>query len=207
MGDAYRNADRVFFWLGSGMYETNMLIDSLKELEKQSLKHRCIEWSSQDIKWLSLWQVVHLSPMVTKAHEHPPGFQTLPGRPWCRRIWIVQEVVNTKAAIVCCGTGCLSARIFVLAPYLTVVQPDKHCQGILDSMPSATKRMSSAVQPQEIYTPVKRFDGSKASDKRDLVFALVGLYSYNDAAARVDVHYSKAPQEVVISLLSYLFPF
>ncbi|KAH8817266.1 heterokaryon incompatibility protein-domain-containing protein [Xylogone sp. PMI_703] len=35
----YKQADQVIFWLGQSTYNTNVLMDSLRELQKESIKH------------------------------------------------------------------------------------------------------------------------------------------------------------------------
>jgi Heterokaryon incompatibility protein (HET) len=39
MGAIYNRAERVIFWLGQATYETNVVMDSLKLLEEESLKY------------------------------------------------------------------------------------------------------------------------------------------------------------------------
>lgn len=130
MGNIYSQANQVIFWLGPATYEIRVLMDSLKQLEEESIKHACGNWKLTDMRWMNLWSAVQLilkdlySGIVTKQRV---GMEMLLKRSWFRRVWILQEVANANIAVVCTGTRSVSARIFALTPSLMGVQPEPHC--------------------------------------------------------------------------------
>jgi len=129
MGDIYNQADSVIFWLGSATYETSVVMDSLKRLHEEETKHTCKDWKLADKRWTDLWQAVQ--PTLRSQHtgledRQRAGMELLLKRPWFKRVWILQEVANARAALVCSGTKSVTARIFALAPLLIGVQPEPH---------------------------------------------------------------------------------
>jgi hypothetical protein len=103
MGDIYHRAERVVIWLGLGTYETNVIMDSMKLLEEKCINHsRNISEQARREIWLNI------QPMLMSMHSdlevrQCSGLESLFGRSWFRRVWIVQEVANARAAIVVCG--------------------------------------------------------------------------------------------------------
>jgi len=68
---------------------------------------------------MDLWLLVQ--PTLRSQHL---GLVT---RHWFKRVWILQEVANAKAAVICSGTKSVSARIFALAPLLIGAKPEPYC--------------------------------------------------------------------------------
>ncbi|KAF1361015.1 HET-domain-containing protein [Lizonia empirigonia] len=76
----YQRADRVLIWLGIATIET-------------------------DFVWQDLWS--RNQPLLHADGNHisrqREGLNILLRRPWFRRVWILQEVANARAARVICG--------------------------------------------------------------------------------------------------------
>jgi len=145
MGNIYSQANRVILWLGPATYNINVLIDSLKQLQEESIKHAYKDWKLTDKRWIDLWSLIQ----PTLRSQHPglvtqqcKGMECLLGRPWFKRVWILQEVANARAAIVCSGTKFISARIFTLIPLLIGTKLEPHCQAVLDIMPGSSRKKS-----------------------------------------------------------------
>jgi hypothetical protein len=64
----------------------------------------------------------------------------------------LQEVANTKRAIVCSGVKSVSSRIFVLAPSLVNTKVEPRCQAVLDIMPDPSRRQSWWNMKPGLYT-------------------------------------------------------
>lgn len=96
-------------------------MDSLKQLEEESIKHAYRDWKLADMRWMDLWSEVQLilkdlySDIITQQRA---GMEMLLEQSWFRRVWILQEVANANIAVVCTGTRSVSAHIFALAPSL-----------------------------------------------------------------------------------------
>jgi hypothetical protein len=208
MGDIYSQAHLVILWLGPATDETGVLMNSLKQLEQESIKYACKDWKRTDERWKTLWSSIQ--PMLKDRHwnlesRQRAGLDFLLGRPWFKRVWILQEVANAKRAIVCSGTKFVSARIFALAPLLVKTKPDPHCQAVLDIMPGPSRKDSWWSQKRDIYTLLLKFNGSKASDPRDKIYALLGISSDGRDANSLRADYTKTPQEVVYDTTLFLF--
>jgi len=132
------------------------------------------------------------------------GLVSLLARSWLKRIWILQEVANARAAEVVCGTISLSARVFALTPSLLGITPDSHCQAVLDIMPGPSRRSSCWAEEHNLLTLLVKFSESEASDPRDKIYALLGMSSDACDTDLLSPNYNKSDQEVVRNTISFL---
>ena len=58
MGNIFSQANGVIFWLGQATYETNVLMDSLKQLQEESIKYACKDQKLADGRWMDLQLLV-----------------------------------------------------------------------------------------------------------------------------------------------------
>jgi ankyrin repeat protein len=202
MGYIYKEAAQVIYWLGPSTYSTDFCLDSLRLLQEESNKHAYRSWSRQ--KWMEFWR------KLGRQYPGNPGLQLdglrfLLDQPWFKRVWILQEVANSQSAEVYCGQKSVSARIFALAPFLMDIKPDVHCQAVLDIMPGPFRKHSWWSESRDLYTLLKNFGDSEASDHRDLIYALLGMSS--DAINALQPDYDKTEQEVIWSSIDFLYRF
>lgn len=130
MGQIYSRADRVIFWLSTGGFEIDALMDCLTQLQKASIQHASNNWTRTDARWRDLWTAAkYLLRFRYPSLEHDltVGLKMLLDRDWFKRVWILQEVAKAKTALLCAGTKSISARIFALAPELVELKPEPHC--------------------------------------------------------------------------------
>ncbi|OOF91228.1 hypothetical protein ASPCADRAFT_134633 [Aspergillus carbonarius ITEM 5010] len=209
MRNIYSHATHVIFWLGPGTYETNAILDSLRELEKKSHQHgSSTNWKLSDERWGDLWASVKetLRPRYPGVGEvQKTGMKLLLDRPWFRRIWIVQEVANARSALVCSGSRSVSAKYFALGPLLTKVEPLPHCQAILDIMPGPARSYSWWSEKRDLYTLLRKFKHSEASDTRDIIYGLLGIASNIPGTKSLQADYNKTEEEVVMDAFSFLY--
>ena len=97
----YKQADGVIFWLDESSEDTDAVFRALGELRSQGEPKGCRDWQYHDSRWLSLWASISENIDSREAIYH--GMRILMGRQWFRRAWILQEVANARAALVCCG--------------------------------------------------------------------------------------------------------
>jgi hypothetical protein len=145
MANIYKKAERVLIWLGSATNEIDLIMNSLKRLQEESLNHPCHDWKHSDIRWMEIWSATQLASDCVYQHvkdRQREGLELLLGRSWFKRIWILKEVANAQAAVVVCGTKSVSARIFALAPSLLGVNPEPYCQAVLDVFPGSSRKHS-----------------------------------------------------------------
>ncbi|KAF2204069.1 hypothetical protein GQ43DRAFT_438271 [Delitschia confertaspora ATCC 74209] len=133
------------------------------------------------------------------------GLQLILDHPWFGRVWIIQEVANSRRANVYCGNRSVSSRVFALAPVLLRVGPTSHCQYILDIMPDPSRVDSWWSYKRDLYTFLLKFRGSKASNAPDMVYALLGISS---DAAQIDylrADYTKSTVQVIGDASLFIF--
>jgi hypothetical protein len=205
--DIYSRAEEVIFWLGQATYETNVLMDSLKKLEQKSLENPSRNWRLADGRWNDLWLSVQ-----PDLRQHPDlgtlqhkGLSHLLQEPWFRRVWILQEVANARRAVVCSGSRVISARIFALAPLFLHIRPEHHCQAVLDIMPGPSRKDSWWSKNRDLYRLLVSFRESKASNPRDMVYALLGISSDAQDIDCLRPDYTKDIQDVIRDTALFLF--
>ncbi|PYI10710.1 HET-domain-containing protein [Aspergillus sclerotiicarbonarius CBS 121057] len=209
MKNIYSQAERVIFWLGPGTYETTVILDSLYELEKASHQHVASRnWKLTDERWRYLWSFIQeglRSRYPDLVKHQKAGMKMLLDQSWFKRIWIVQEVANARSALVSSGSRSVSVHFFVLGPLLTEVEPQPHCQAILDIMPGSARNHSWCSQKRDLYTLLCNFKQSEASDSRDMIYGLLGIASDIQGSKGLQADYNKTEEEVVADAFSFLY--
>ncbi|KAK4204968.1 heterokaryon incompatibility protein-domain-containing protein, partial [Triangularia verruculosa] len=200
MSDVYKEAARVIYWLGPPSLLTDICLDGLELLQEETRQVATRSWTKE--QWMTAWKSLKANDPRPPEFERQ-GLQELLDRSWFRRVWILQEVANSQAAIVSSGKRSVSARVFGLAPFLMDVMPRSHCQGILDMMPSSFRQSSWFSESRDLYTLLENFGGSESSEERDLVYALLGVSS--DAVGAIQPNYQMDEQEVIRAVFHFLF--
>ncbi|QMW46303.1 hypothetical protein G4B11_009758 [Aspergillus flavus] len=208
MGDIYKQAERVIFWLGQPTYDTNVVLDSLHQLQKESTGYACRTWELTDPRWADLWSSVQ--PRLKDKYpdlrtRQRQGLEELLSRPWFRRVWILQEVANARAGLVCCGQKSVSAHIFPLAPLLIDIIPNTQSQAVLDIMPGPSRNGTWWNMNQDLYTLLQKFSASEARLPRDRVFALLGLSSDARDTDMLRPDYENSEKDVIHDVVYFLF--
>jgi hypothetical protein len=106
-------------------------------------------------------------------------------------------VALAKAGIIICGSKSVSAGLFALFPVFLEIEPDTHCQSILDIMPSPWRKASWWSKSPGLRALLVHFGDSEATESRDLVYALRGMAS--DAAGKNGIipDYDKPEEDLV----------
>ncbi|CAI6336180.1 unnamed protein product [Periconia digitata] len=208
MGNIYSRAEEVLIWLGPATSETDVLMDSLSELKERSLEYACRDWKLTDKRWTSLWLSIQ-SKLEYRysdlAENQSAGLRILLRQPWFERVWILQEVANAQRATILSGRKSIPAYFFTLAPLLVSVPVfPHHCQAVLDIMPGSSRNGSWWNESRDLRTLLQKFRGSKASDPRDLVYALLGISSDAKHVHDLQPDYTKSSQEVVCTTASFI---
>ncbi|KIM97281.1 hypothetical protein OIDMADRAFT_32297 [Oidiodendron maius Zn] len=208
MGEIYKHAEQVIFWLGQATYETNVIIDTLRQLQIESRRYVCKDWKLTDQRWLDVWMTAQSilkmkhADLIARQRE---GLRSLLDRSWFRRVWILQEVANARAALVYCGAKYVQARFLSLAPLLIGVIPETHCQAVLDILPGPARKDSWWGQSRDLYTLLRNFGRSEAQDERDMIYALLGMLSDTDKSDMLRPDYEKTAQELSLDVIHSLY--
>ncbi|PMD65933.1 HET-domain-containing protein, partial [Hyaloscypha bicolor E] len=201
MSYIYREAEQVIVWLGLGTEETNYTMDSIKRLQENFIK---IEGGWR--RSAQLWMHLQSRPEDANFHEYAKlhkGMELILKRPWFQRIWILQEIANARTATIYCGRKSVSARTFAQMPSIIGLQPEPHSQAVLEIMPGLRKE-SWWGQDRNLQTLLRKFRGSKATDKRDIVYALLGISSDVYQSDTLLPDYTKSSQQVIRDTISFL---
>ncbi|KAK4444397.1 hypothetical protein QBC34DRAFT_385242 [Podospora aff. communis PSN243] len=200
MGDIYKEAAQVLYWLGPSTNYTETCFDALRALQDEAKKHPYNSWTRE--QWEQSWKSINEKrPYTDLAAE---GLLQLMARPWFRRIWILQEVANSRAAAVLCGKDSVSARVFAIAPHLMGLTTETHVQAALDMMPGL-KKESWFNQKKDLYTLIQKFGTCEATEPRDLVYALLGIATDATGDGGIKPDYNKTEQEVAETVFEFLF--
>lgn len=207
MSEIYKEAHRVVFWLGPGNFETDVLMESLQLLQREIEKHNYRSWLPEDDDWKKVW--TPMEPLFRRSHTHYKtlqrrGLRELLARPWFRRVWILQEVALARAGIIFCGTKSVSTRLFSLAPQLLEAETDPHCQAVLDIMPNPWREKSWWSKSPDLRTLLLNFGDSKATEPRDLVYALRGMSSDVRERNNIFPDYEKSEESLVREVVQFI---
>ncbi|KAK1994346.1 HET domain-containing protein [Colletotrichum falcatum] len=207
MVDIYRAAEQVLIWLGPSSYETKIAMAFLKTLHRETTTGRKDRESLGRVQeqWLSAKQDL-TNDRVALCQLQRDGLVSIFQEPWFTRVWILQEVSHARAASVCCGRWSVPAHVLSTAAALVGVDLDPERKAVLDLMPSpSTKRYA---RTKKLYNLLQEFRGRRATDPRDMVYALAGIASdmpEGDPEGLLRPDYTKSEVELVRHLQLFLF--
>ncbi|KAI4860616.1 heterokaryon incompatibility protein-domain-containing protein [Hypoxylon rubiginosum] len=205
MKSIYSDADRVLFCVGRPTGMTRILMSSLADLQNLT---RGNNWTSDDPRWNWSWEIIQDKMKSEYPHlrdSQRQGLEYLLAQSWFHRVWVLQEVGNAKAATVYCGRESIPARVFSISPQLLGVQPNSHCQAVLELMPGPLRKRSGQDKDYDLYSLLQKFSKAEAQDDRDKVYALLGLCRDSEASRFVP-DYEKTVQEVIHQTISHIYP-
>lgn len=209
MGRIFSFASRVIIWLGMPTQEVVLLMEALSVLQVKSTAVARAGAQADSTTWKILWSS-YLSRLSSSNEDliaqQREGLQVLLRRPWFERVWILQEVYNARSAIVCCDSLSVSADIFALSPSLLEQSPSQHIQSVLEMMPGLV-RLDSQPRPaqRDLISLLAEFHTCKASDQRDMIFALLGMSLEPSDHELLRPDYTKSLLEVVYNAIRYWF--
>lgn len=194
----YTNASCVIFWLGKATFEVRVLMKCLNRLHKLPVADYTLENAQ------AMWANIVASQDVQR--QTAIGLQTILRRPWFERVWILQEVANARHGLICAGATSIPADIFALS--ISLIKPDvsgnmAYWQPVVDIMPSALRKQSWWADNPDLYTLMRKFKDSSATDARDTVYALLGLSVHDRDRDAVIVDYAKPIHEIFQYTLQY----
>ncbi|GAW16555.1 hypothetical protein ANO14919_059860 [Xylariales sp. No.14919] len=202
MAEIYREARRVLVWLGPPTPEMNIAMVSL--IERQTL-HTGMKRKAIELRASGIWEGIQSNEGRDPDNPICLGIRQILDRPWFRRIWILQEVGNARAALIHCGKKAVSSAIFSSAPSLFNVEVDSHCRAVLDLMPGSQARSTMGGPHRDLRTLIRSFRKAQATLEHDRIYALLGLCSEEDKSLRVS--YEKPISTVISEVVSHICGF
>ncbi|KAJ4286528.1 hypothetical protein N0V90_013228 [Kalmusia sp. IMI 367209] len=172
MKNIYQEALEVYVWLGESTPETDATLNAMIEIQKAKLD---VEGDWRPSVQGRIQHDLYSRGDAGEALPVQKGLDELLGRPWFRRIWILQEIASARAARIFCGKKNVSAHVFAQFASLLRIQTNAHCQAVLDIMPGFSRNESWWAQKRDLRTLLLKFRESGATDERDMVYALLGI--------------------------------
>lgn len=201
----YQNAETVIIWLGVSSLNCfiDCLFDWMEALDKQILAiarpHTISTWENQ-WSWL-VWHM-HGQPPPNEIRE---ALSSLLQQEWFSRIWVLQEAALAKSAMITCGRREVNSRTFVVMPSLLNIDCGEGVQYRLDILPGLFRANSwwAGGSSKDLLTLLQKFGRSKASDNRDVIYALLGLSGDAHSSQILRPDYEMSLQETIQQSMAY----
>lgn len=214
----YQNARDVIIWFGTSSDHIDSLFDWMNRLDRHILNiprpHTMSAWKN-GWDWI-VWDSDKECPTVEITH----AFIQLLKRQWFSRIWVLQEAAAARSATIACGRNRVHSRTFVLMPLVLNVKCGEGEQARLDLMPGLlrdtwglVKRLdraqsepspNSGCYDRDLGMLLRKFGRSKASDPRDIIYALIGLSEDAYTSDILRPNYEISLQQVIQNTVGYL---
>lgn len=208
MAQIYKESERVVIWLGEGTDRTDILMESLKRLQQASNALSCKTWNLEDPAWKHLWGHSQINPqqgVPGLENTQRQGLEEMLSRSWFRRVWVLQEVAHARRGLVQCGSKSVRASYLALASALMSVKVNSRCKAVLDIMPGISRDGSWWSKIPDLYTILRKFRDSEASDSRDRIYALLGLVPVQNLPGDICPDYTKSSAGLRRDLCQHLF--
>lgn len=104
MDEVYRRASLVWVWLGDSDEFSELAFDELHDLGQH------LDWDG----------AVPQGYLVKDLDQHPRKWRAISEllyRPWFRRMWIIQEVLSARRAMMICGKDAMDVDLFLRLIY------------------------------------------------------------------------------------------
>ncbi|KAJ5062029.1 heterokaryon incompatibility protein-domain-containing protein [Bipolaris maydis] len=188
MGQIYEKAEKLLIWLGKATPQIIALMETLSQFRNTDPDYHYKPETFKDWNW----------------KDHSIAIKQLLNREWFTRVWILQEAAKAHRADVCCGVRSIPTEIFVLALSFVEQKFPPHCQPVLDIMAKSFRSSSWWAQTPNLHTLLHKFHGSKATDERDKIYALLGMSSNPLDTKNITIDYQRPTSKVVHEAVAYL---
>ena len=199
MEKIYKHAQKVVVWLGEEDNDSKAALKLARKILDLDRRSPDVIFQRSNLESLGLpgW----------KSKEWK-ALQKFLGRPWFKRIWVIQEVIVSTRAMVMCGQESLlweemvqvikrvqfTGRSADSSAIYSTYRLSDHCVTYIDSVRDDKLR---DVKTNLLYLLIRTRDRA-ATDPRDKVFALLGLGHYT-----IIPDYSKTEFEIYLQLAVY----
>ncbi|EUC49463.1 hypothetical protein COCMIDRAFT_63830, partial [Bipolaris oryzae ATCC 44560] len=188
MGQIYEKAEKLLIWLGKATPQMIALMERLNQFRNADPDYHYKLETFQDWNWT----------------DHSIAIKQILNREWFTRVWILQEAAKASRADVCCGAGSIPTEILVLALSFVKQEFPPHCRPILDIMAKSFRSKSWWAQTRDLRTLLRKFHGSKATDERDKIYALLGMSLDPLDTKSITIDYQRPTSQVIQEVIKYL---
>ncbi|KLU93047.1 hypothetical protein MAPG_11963, partial [Magnaporthiopsis poae ATCC 64411] len=204
MAKIYANASRVIVWLGEATDNGDQALEAIRMAAQEQHMDSAI------------YQPDHQATFAqepTKSGTNQQAIHKLLERPWFQRIWVLQEVAAARNILVKCGSVEIDGYAFcsgmdALKPYQSSPELSSLTRSVAYLIRGASFRPRSENGPagrfslniRPLSELVDMYHGHKATDRRDKVFALLGMSS---DAAGLSANYETLWEDVFHNLIHF----
>ncbi|KAL8408889.1 hypothetical protein RB594_007354 [Gaeumannomyces avenae] len=208
MAKIYANANRVIVWLGEAVDNGDRALQGI-----------CV--AAQEHMDPASYQSGH---QATPAHQpansaiNRQAILKLLQRPWFQRIWVLQEVAAARNIVVKCGAVEIDGHAFcsgmdALKPYQSSQELSSLIRSIAYLVRGASFRprlehgLASSRGPslgiRSLSELVDMYHDRKATERRDKVYALLGMSLDDPSAAGLSANYETSWKDVFRKLIQF----
>jgi len=219
MANIYSHALRVIVWLGEEHDDDRDIFSTLQDAAQHAQSNHIRPDDTVDEP--SLKGALRAQSSYTKDASDT-AVSALLHRPWFSRIWVLQEVAAARCVVLVCGTIEISGSVF--ARGLRLLSASMSSSGTLllsqriaqlidwDAPPSqdltstanaGLRNHTNSLRISTIGELLERFRDQKATDRRDMVFALLGM-SIDGTAELLAPSYNKDWADVFADLIRHI---
>ncbi|KAF7535670.1 hypothetical protein G7054_g5152 [Neopestalotiopsis clavispora] len=176
---------------------------NMKGLENPQKPEEIEESEMSDPEWEKVF--CNLTKTYPKFHEKiTHSLEDALASSWFQRVWIIQEVANSREASIFWGCTQLSVRWFVDLVRKLGMEVSTHQRAILDMLPRRRRDQLDLSSGQDLYDLLVRFSEAQASKSHDKIFALLGMCKHGKGLGAIDIDYSKDLDCVVRDAVAYM---
>ncbi|KAK3946515.1 heterokaryon incompatibility protein-domain-containing protein [Pseudoneurospora amorphoporcata] len=192
MAKIYAKASRVIVWLGEEVAGSDKVLEDIRIAAELSIRQL----------------------------NNDPGILTLLQRPWFRRIWVLQEVAAARHILIKCGSAEIDG--FAFCSGLDALKLSNELRADLRArILSVTYLIRGAIFRPKYATSqsdnfsldirplgelIEMYYTREATDRRDKVYALLGMSSDNPTAAGLFADYDISWKQLFNKLIYFLLP-
>ncbi|KAL8402568.1 hypothetical protein RB596_009081 [Gaeumannomyces avenae] len=211
MAKIYAKASRVIVWLGEASDNGDQALEAIRMAAQEQYTDSAIyEPNHQATLALS-----HQDLANSSNNEANQAILRLLQRPWFQRIWVLQEVAAARHVLIKCGSMEIEGYAFcsgmdALKHYQSSPEPSSLIRSVAYLIRGAFRpthenrpagRVSLSIRP--LGELVDMYHGRKATDRRDKVYALLGMSSDDPDAAGLSANYGTSWNDVFQKLIRF----
>ncbi|KAE9367241.1 HET-domain-containing protein, partial [Stipitochalara longipes BDJ] len=214
MRDIYRGAERVLIWLGEEEDDSDLAMDFIKTVVDAI-------WSLPPGTLLTDMNINDCG-LPTPLDRRWYALGNLLGRPWFQRVWIVQECVMAKDAVLLCGgreLPWLSLEVLIVGrsywPFVThpileycvahSISNDPPRRTALRQVHGITMAKNILIGSDRLYDIANilvAYGDCLATDPRDKLFAFLGCVPTETSAQYLSPDYGRSVKDVYMEIAS-----
>ncbi|KAJ8106233.1 hypothetical protein OPT61_g9673 [Boeremia exigua] len=204
----YSHALRVIVWLGDAHDDDEDTFHLIEDAAEYAQSNQDISTTRQKGFQVGLTRREGNRPTMSES-----SFFALMSRPWFRRIWVLQEVAAARSVLVICGSHEIAGARFTRGLQTLIGGPKsswarKLCYTTIQVIDWDSNQhrqdYTSNLGISVLGELLERFHKREATDRRDKIFALLGMAS-DGADGDLTPDYTKSWANMFANLIRHIF--